>query len=264
MGTIYMKATMSDFNKDNIDNVCLKFLNSSEIHQLASQSELREVLLSTDINRDMQERLYHEQKFTDDEALQILNNCSYVIYPVYRWYQYPIDVIIKNIHKLDISEIEYQNSLTPEFVEKYHDQMAISHFIAKRVDMGDIMDFVHIPVIGRRYMQRFVKATKTREEIEHCITKIKTNVDIDAMNVMLDRIYNTPINAEVLTDYYTNDPRADHSVTTILNHFKNYSTKPHYDTWQEYVEDGGSMSLAEEIFNNFYRDDILKFCNFND
>ena len=262
MGTILMKAKMEDFNKDNIENLSLKHLNSSEIYTLSSNLEFRETLIKTDIPIHMQEMLHSYKSFSYEEALGILENCSNVMYGLYRWYQFPLDVLLKNISKLDLSEIEYQQSLTPEFVEKYQRHMALGHFINKRISFGDIMNFVHIPEIARRYIKKFLSPTKTREEVAECIMRIKPDCNVIAMNTMLDRIYNTPINAELVTDYYTNDGRRSHSVDSAVGFYKR-NHEEHYDNWQQFVENAqrnNVTGLVHAIFDDFFSEDIISFC----
>lgn len=257
-----MKADLVDLNKENIKNFCFDYLNNVEMEAIARNSNLRSILLTCDLPIRVQENLNYYNDLSLDECISIIENSTEIFYKLYYWHQYDIELLRKHADKLDLNNIQDQKCLDADFVQKYIDRIDVIDFVNKRVDFGDIHQFLNIKEIAHRYFCKSIKFSVSRAELVDFISTVKPNVDRTVSTEFIDALFNRNVNLETLAEDYADQVHASHTVTAVTNFFKNHSNMLNYETWEDYVRECKTLrstALADVWFDDFYRRKILQF-----
>lgn len=263
MGTILMKASITEIDENLLDQYNYDNLDGSELRAFTNVPAYREKLLTVNMPRYMQQFMHDYRNLSKEECLSIIEHSEQVWDHILTLHQLDLETLYKYADKIDLSYVEVQECIDVAFVEKYVDRMDTRSFVQIRADRGDLFDFMHIPEIMNRYSRTFLKWSTSREQLAEYIKRMKPTASVESINAFISKMYDVPVNEQTLTEVYSDRERAGHSIDAVLSYYRRNRTQLEYANWDEYVADckrTGDDGLADVWFRDFHRGDIVAFC----
>lgn len=268
-GTIYIKIdpeiVIEKIKNKEID--LTERLPTRDRRILAKNESIRQIILDQNIHRDLQQTMFHTNKFTIDEAMRVIRSSDRIIDSLsnYRNYEYPAEFLIEFGYKLDLYNIENQPNITPEFVEKYGDKMDLSTFIEVRSEKGDAEQFKSLGIVRLMDIPKNeFNYTMSPMEMVNKFRRYKSITEEEAEKIIktTSELYSIKITKDYIRELYDTG-QGNHSTYDIMSYWDNHyhPSNIEFENWDAFVRysrNNGCSALPDVMFDAFYRSKIMK------
>jgi len=267
MGTIYLKADLSNVTVDNINQFNLDQLDCDEVYELLRAGH-RNILLQVPTTTHVQYYIHRSERLTKEECEMIINNSSDIWDDIGQLHEYSAEFLLEHGDKLCRLNIEGQRNITPDFVSRYADRLSMGSLLQYRERFGDVLEFLVTPEMCRRYLSRHLSWRASKDSLVQAVSNCNFN-EGTLQNVLqfINQWFDVPIDINKLVSDYEDRDRADYSIDVVTGYWNSNSRKQKYANWEEYVnecKDTGLDGLANTWFNSYFRQPLLEILGYND
>ncbi len=267
MGTIYLKADLSNVTAENINQFNINQLESDEVYDLIRAGH-RNLLIQIPTCTQVQYYIHRHDRLTQEECETIIRNSDNIWDDIAQFYEYSTEFLMEHGEKLCRLRIEGQRNLTPEFARRHYDHLSIGTLLQHRDKFGDTLDFLITPEICSRYLRRHISWSSNKETILHALQVCNYDgKELQKINEFLNQWYDCPIDINKLIADYKDQSRAHYREDVVTQYWNNHSRKQKYENWEEYARectDTGSDGLADTWYNSFFRGPFFELLGFDD
>jgi hypothetical protein len=267
MGTIYLKADLTDITIDNIGQYNLSDLGREEVEDLIKAGK-RSLLLQIPTTTYIQYYMHGVSELTIEECEQIIRNSTDIWSDIPRYNQFSAEFLMEQGEKLSRLFVEEQRNITPEFVRIHEDHLNLSRLIDARNKYGDIKDFLVTPEMCARYLNRYLTWKSPKEAVFEAVENCGASPEqIERIHSLVNQWYTTPVNIEKLVLDYSDQRRAEYTNGVVTNFWREHSRKTNYDNWADYAEEcerTGNDGLANTWYKSFFRGILMEILGYDD
>lgn len=267
MGTIYLKADLSNVTAENINQFNIDQLECDEVNDFIRAGH-RNLLLQIPTTVHVQYYIHRNSRLTQEECEQIIRNSTELWDDIGQFHDYSTEFLMEHGEKLSRINIEGQRNITPEFVRLHMDRLNVGSVLQYRERIGDVLDFLVTPEMCGRYLRRHMSWSSSKESLLQALANCGIEGEkLQTIHQFVNNWYDTPVDAERLVSDYQDQDRAQYSIAVVTDFWRNNSRKQKYANWEEYANECKQThadGLANTWYGSFFREPMAELLGYND
>lgn len=267
MGTIYLKADLTNVTAENISQFNINQLDCDEVYELIRAGH-RNLLLQIPTTTHVQYYIHRYERLTKEECETIVRNSEELWDDIGQLHEYSSEFLMEHGEKLARLNIEGQRNITPEFARQFHERLHVGSLLQYRDRFGDTLDFLVTPELCNRYLRRHISWRSSKATILQAVQNCGYTPEVlQNIHQFLNQWFDCPIDIEKLINDYKDQERAHYREDVVTQYWRNNSRKEKYTNWEEYTDEckeSGADGLADTWFNSYFRGPFFDMLGFDD